>query len=143
MINPAPYLRQTIFSLLNGNVTYNGDVIPVYETEGKESDSIQIIIADYSDANAGNKQKFGSRARQVLEVVSEQPKATKKTVDEVGNLITAIIQSDPQAADTLSGSTFDINILGKPSINHIVENSGSASKLVRLILSYDLLIVQK
>src|SRR5688572_3807288 len=95
MINPAPHIRQTIFTLLNGNVSYNGDVIPVYETEGKESEPIQIIIADYSDSDSSNKTTFGSTGSQVLEIVSEQPKATKKTVDEVGELVLALLHSQP------------------------------------------------
>jgi hypothetical protein len=143
MINPAPYLRQTIFSLLNGNVTYDSADVPVYESEGKHSDKVQIIIGDYSDANAGNKQKFGSQSRQVIQILSQQPTATKKAVDTIGEQVMTLIQSDPQAADTLDGADFNVTIQGKPSVNHLIEDSGSGQKNVRLILSYDLLIINK
>src|SRR5688572_10634067 len=133
MINPAPHIRQTIYTLLNGNVSYNGDVIPVYETEGKESEPIQIIIADYSDADQSNKTTFGANASQVIEVISEQPKATKKTVDEVGELVLALLHSQP-SDDNFSGGGFSICVVGRPSINHLPDESGSGSRIMRLIL---------
>lgn len=142
MINPAPYLRQTIFSLLNGNVVYDGDVVPVYETEGSNSDKVQIIIGDYSDAPVRNTRTNVSQARQVLQIVSHQTKATKKAVDTIGEDVMEAISPLP-TGDALDGEDFSVNIQGKPSISHLVEDSGSGSKYVRLILSYDFLITQK
>lgn len=142
MINPAPYIRQTIFTLLNGNVSYNGSAVPVYEGEGKNSDKVQIIIGEFNTADASNHTTFNSNARQVLEVVSFQTTITRKAVDTIGEGITTALQ--PQRhSDTLSGSEFQVMVKGGPSINYLTEDSGSGSKIVRLILGYDLTIIQR
>lgn len=142
MISPAPYLREKIFALLNNAVSYNSSNVPVYENEGKEGLPVQIIIGDYSDASAGTKQNFGSQARQVIQIISEQATSARKTVDIIGEQVMSIISPTPQG-DALDGPDFDVCIQGKPSIGHITEDSGSKSKIVRLIISYDLLINNK
>lgn len=136
-MNPAPYLREKIFTLLNGNVTYLGDPIPVYENEGVNTER-QIIIGDYSDDSRGSKDAFGATASQVIEVVSEQHDAVRKHVDAIGDLVNNILMPDP-GSNTLSGADFLI-VMKRPSINHITEGSGSGKRIVRLILRYNLLI---
>lgn len=142
MISPAPYLREKIFALLNNAVSYASANVPVYEGEGKRSDKVQIIIGDYSDASAGTKQNFGSQSRQVIQIISEQPTVTRKTVDLIGEQVMQIISANPQE-DALDGADFDVNIQGKPDISHLTEDAGSGAKIVRLILSYNLLITNK
>lgn len=142
MINPAPYIRQTIFALLNNAITYDGSVVPVYESEGKDSDKVQIIIGDFNTADESNHTTFNSRARQVIEVISQQPKTTKKIVDIVGQSVTTTLQPD-RHTDTMSGTDFQVMLKGGPSVNYLDEVSGSGNKIVRLILGYDLLIIQR
>lgn len=139
MIGPAQYLRKKLFELLHTNIVYDGNQIPVYEGEGDSTKAIQILIADYSDADSSNKTNFGSNASQVIEIVSEQAKGFRKTVDEIGELVMQQIHGAPNE-NKLSGEAFTVMVVGRPSIRHIVEESGSGSKLVRLILRYNLLI---
>lgn len=137
MKHPAPYLRRTLVALLNGNVAYNSSAIPVYDTEGDDV-PLKIILGNYADADRSNDQGFGATATQVIEVVSVQNTAAKKTVDEVGEQVMNIIH--PQVATTtLDGADFNI-IVSRPSINYITENAGSGVKIVRLILTYNLKI---
>lgn len=142
MINPAPYLRQKLFELLNNAVSYNSENVPVYENEGIENKSVQIIIGEFNSAPQGTTRNFGSRARQVIQIVSEQATSARKTVDIIGEQIMSLISPTPQG-DALDGDEFGVNIIGMPSLNHLTEDSSAGSKIVRLILSYDLLITNK
>lgn len=144
MKNPASYIRTAFGALLDG-ITYddgegfNGSV-PVVASEGTE-DKYQIFIGDYSDADRSNKHSFGGNATQVIEIVAEQKTGAKKHVDAIGELATDIVQPTVQS-DLLSNADFTVLVIGRPSINHLVENSGDGTKIVRLILRYNLLISQ-
>lgn len=143
MKNPAPYLRETIGTLLDGNVTYNDDedfngVVPVVASEGAES-KYQIFIGSYSDSDDSNKSGFGSNASQIVEVIGEQMTAAKQHVDAIGELVTNLIHPTT-TSNLLSGTDFSVMVVGKPSINHLTENSGDGTKIVRLILRYHLLV---
>lgn len=142
MKNPASHIRQKFGTLLDG-ITYDdgdgfNDTVPVVASEGLDS-KYQIFIGDYSDADRSNKHNFGANASQVIEVICEQDTAAKKHVDAIGELVMNAIHPTTQS-NTLSGTDFMISVVGRPSINHIIENSGSGTKIVRLILRYNLLI---
>lgn len=139
---PSSYLREKLGSLLNA-ITYDdgegfNGTVPVVASEGAES-KYQIFIGDYSDADRSNKHGFEANANQVIEVIAEQSTAAKKHVDAIGELVTSAIHPTTQS-DLLDGTGISINVIGRPSINHLVENSGEGSKIVRLILRYNLLI---
>lgn len=142
MINPAPYVRQQLFSLLNNAVAYNGENVPVYETEGKDTDKVQIIIGEFTTSDASNHTTFNSRARQVIQVISRQPKAMRTIVDEIGNAVTTTIQPD-RHTDTMSGVDFQVLVAGGPSVSHLTEDGAAGLKIMRLILGYDMTIIQR
>lgn len=139
MRNPAPYLRQKIGDVLDTNVVYNSAVIPVYGNDEDHDDPLQIVIGEYSDADASNKENFQCRGSQVIEVISFQSTGAKKTVDAVGELAMDLIHPTTKS-EVLSGTDFQVLVVGKPSQNHLIEQDASGGKIVRLILRYNLLI---
>lgn len=143
MKNPASYIRKKLGDLIDTNVSYNdgdgfNDVVPVVASEGVDS-KYQIFIGDYSDADRSNKHNFGANATQVIEIVGEQATAQKKHVDAIGELVMNVIHPTTQSS-LLSGTDFMVMVVGKPSLNHLVENSGDGTKIVRLLMRYNLLI---
>jgi hypothetical protein len=139
---PSSYLRETLGSLLDG-LTYDdgrgfNDVVPVVASEGIES-KYQIFIGSYSDSDRSNKQNFGSNSTQIIEVIGIDGDWRKKEVDEIGELAANIIHPS-QGSNILGNDDFSIMVVGKPSINHLTEDSGSGKKITRLILRYFLLI---
>lgn len=142
MKNPASYIRKKFGDLL-GTITYNdgegfNGTVPVIASEGGDT-KYEIFIGDYSDADRSNKHNFGANATQVIEIVAEQSTAQKKHVDAIGELAMNNIHPTTQSS-LLSGTDYMVSVVGRPSINHIVENSGSGTKIVRLILRYELII---
>lgn len=138
MKNPAPYLRRTLFTLLNGNVSYNAANVPVYENDEDHDDALQIVIGEYADADNSNKENFQARGSQVIEIVSFQSTGAKKTVDAVGELVMDLILPTTRAKN-LDGDDFSV-IVNRPSLNHLTEDAGNGLKIVRLILRFNLLI---
>lgn len=142
MINPAPYIRTQFFALLNNAISYEGNNVPVYDSEGKDTDPIKIVFGEFTGADDSNKTTFNTRARQVIEVISQHPKGMRKAVDVVGRAVTTTIQPD-RHTDTMSGDEFQVMLWGGPSVNYLDDVSGSGAKLIRLILGYDMTIVQR
>lgn len=140
MKNPASYLKKKLFAILNTAVTYNATVVPAFGNDQEHDDPLQIVIGEYSDADSSNKHNFAGNATQVIEVVSVQNDGSTKTVDEVGELVMNVIHPTVRS-QLLSGTDFQVVIRGKPSVNHLIEPSGSGQKIVRLILRYNLLII--
>ena len=139
---PSQYIRRRLKELLHNQITYEGSAVPVYENDGVDGMPVQILIADYSDTSASTWDYFGGNARQVIEVMSFQPTAMRKIVDDVGSVLTAIMQPDTKT-DTLSGDEFQVHILGRPDITYLTENSGRGNKIVRLILTYRLRVIER
>jgi hypothetical protein len=143
MKNPAPYIRRSLFALLNGSVTYNTVVIPVYEGGGNSSDKYQILIKEYTDADRSNKSNFRGIGNLVIEVVGEEATALNKHVDAIADLVMNIIKPDTKQGGLLSGDVFQVMINGKPSINGLIEDSGDGSVIIRRILRYNLLTIER
>lgn len=141
MKNPAPYLQKKLFDLLNGNVTYNAGSVPVFSNDQLHDDNLQVVIAEYSDTDASNKNAFQGSGSQIIEVVSIQKSAGRKLVDEVGEVVMNLIKPTPKSS-LLNSSDFQVFIEGRPGINHIIEASGDGDKIVRLILRYNFLIIE-
>jgi hypothetical protein len=140
MKNPAPYIRKKLFALLNNAVTYESAAVPVYENEGQASIAAQILIKEYSDASKNNKHFFGANARQIIEVVTERNDSVTKHVDAIAEMVMDLIQPSPREGAIVSDDDFNVMIVGKPSMNLLTEDSGSGTKIVRRILTYNLLI---
>jgi hypothetical protein len=138
------YLRPKLYTLLSGNVSFNdskgyNQIVDVYENEGVFGLRYQILIRDYSDADRSNKHEFGSNASQLIEIVAEQNDAVRKYVDIIGELVTNLIHPTV-GSNLLSNTDFSILVQGRPSMNYLTEDSGSGTKIVRLLLRYNLLI---
>lgn len=136
---PSSYLRQTLVTLLTGNVTYNdgegfSGVVPVVATDGVES-KYQIFIHDYSDTTVNNKHVNAANGIQTIEVFEMNAVSKRyKNVDAIGEMVTDLI-----LPTSLKGTDFNV-IVYRPSIQHLAEQNGDGTYVNRLLLQYNLLI---
>ena len=142
MKNPAPYLRRTIKALLDGNVTYNSEVIPVYEKDEDHDDELQIAIGYFTEADTPSKHGFMSVGYQEIEIISYQTTGAKKIVDAIGELVMNDIHPTVNS-EVLSGVDFQIVVRGKPTPNYPPTEAKDNLKIVRLIQRYHLFINEK
>ena len=138
MKNPAPYIRKAFFSLLNGTVG-----VPVFEGEGDASLHEQIIIADQSWTDRSTKHSFTGTFSQLIEIVTEVPgkKASRNRVDEIGETVMQLVQPTPRTIG-LAETEFQIIGLNKENQSYLIEESGSGSKIVRLLIRYGFIVNQ-
>jgi hypothetical protein len=146
MKNPAPHIRKAIYAALLGNTTYNdgegyNTTVPVYENQGTE-EQYQILIGEYSDADRSTKNNFGATGRQVIEIVSERQDSVRKHVDAIGDIVMSVLKPTIRDTEVLSDSEFQIMIKGKPDLRHLTEDSGEGSKIVRLLITMNLLTTE-
>lgn len=144
---PSSYLREKIFSLLDGSVSYDdgegfSGVVPVVSNEGPEG-KYGIMIGEYSDANRSNKDNFGSNSTQLIEIIGFDDSVKFTHVDAIGELVANIIHPTI-GSNLLSNTDFSIMVVGKPSINYLNEDTGAGQwpKVNRLLLRYFLLTIE-
>lgn len=142
MKNPAPHIRRSLYTLLNGNVTYDSAVIPVYEGEGEIVPN-QIIIGGYSHADESNKNNFQYRATQLIDIVTVKNDPSSKNSDGVAEIVMNLIKPDTRTMETLSTADFQITVIGGPSMDPLREDALSGQKVVRRLLRYTLLVIEK
>lgn len=142
MKNPVPYIRKSLFTLLNGQVMNGTDAVPVYEGEGGKV-PYQVLIKEYSDADKSNKQFFSGKASQIIEIVGEQHDASAKVVDQIAGEVMNLIKPDTRTSGIPDSVDFQVMIIGKPSISNLTEDSGSGTKIIRRILRYSLIIIER
>lgn len=136
----SSHIRKAIYAALNGAVTHNSAPVPVYENEATEQ-PYQIIIGEYTDSDASNKDTLAVSAKQVVEVVAIQKDSTRKAVDTIGNAVMGILKPSPATSGIASGADFQVFVQGMPSTNYLTEDTGSGY-VVRLILRFNLFINQ-
>jgi site-specific recombinase len=141
MKNPAPQIRKKIFFLLDGNVSYNGDDIPVFEGEGISVPNM-VIIGDYSQSGIPNKHSFMANAVQTIEIVTVKFDPSSKNSDEVTELVFNLLHPDPDS-NLLNTDDFNVYVQAMPDMSAIREDSISGQKVVRRRLAYQLLIDHK
>lgn len=72
MLEAAEPLRQAIYGLLNGNVIYQGNIIPVFDSYAQIStDAPYIVIADMSESDNSDKAFFGQTLLATIDIVTE------------------------------------------------------------------------
>jgi hypothetical protein len=143
MKNPAPYIRKALFSLLDGTVSYNSAVIPVYEGEGELVQN-QIIIGNYSHRDTSNKNNFSYQATQSLEIITiKEGLNPSKDSDLIAEVVMNIIKPTTRITENLTSSEFQVFIIGGPDMDPIREESVEGQKVVRRLLRYNLLITER
>lgn len=86
MKSPETILRDAVFTALDGQVSYNSVVVPVYSGKADPGDNLYIVMEETSSFEGSNKQGFGNEVTMTLEIVHFQDRATTyKATDSVYN----------------------------------------------------------
>jgi hypothetical protein len=142
MINPANNVRKAFYTLLNGNISYGADVVPVYEGEGEANIPYQILIGNQSYTEEGTKHSFAGRFSQELEIVTEMKgKSVTKHADEIANEVLALVIPTPRTTG-LNVAEFQVIGIRKNLRSVLREEAGNGNKIVRRIIEFNFLINQ-
>lgn len=121
MIDPGLLLQTEYYRLLNGQITYAGNVVPVYDTVPANATYPYIQIGDKTDIDFSNKTTQGNEVTQGISVVDRFQASTG------GRASTYAISSSVMAKITARPVPF--SILGLRVITSILDNSLTRQEL--------------
>lgn len=86
MKSPETILRDGVYTALNGAVSYNATVIPVFAAIADPASDLYIVLEETNSFEGSTKQQFGNDVTLTLEIVHFQDRAaTYKIVDSIYN----------------------------------------------------------
>lgn len=142
MKNPAPFIRESLVTLLNGTITYNAVPVPCYEGEGEKT-PYQINLVELSRSGRDFRDAFHGQYEQVIEIVSMQATNMNKHVDAIGGEVMQLIKPTPKTTGIPSGSDFVVGAVKVISTNYLDEEADDGQHINRLILRISFLITEK
>ena len=117
MKNPFKYLIPAYYSALNGNITINGSVLPVYDgMAAPNADSSYIMIGERTSSQIDAKCGFTSECFVLIDVVLKGYGYGFKDSEEAADQILQRINSNLNPTPT---STFQVVTTSVQSINNL------------------------
>ena len=147
MKDPIKFIKSAYFDALDGNITYNGDVIPVYDEEADETGGdYYIIISTITDADLPNKGKFMNDVEVLIDVVSQNNfriDLVKQIVDSITAKVLNTILPSINTTSLLGNSDFQIVDVRKSASNHVPILDTGVKKIVRRLTRFTQIIIEK
>jgi hypothetical protein len=147
MKDPIKFIRNAYFTALDGNITYNGSIIPVYDEEADETGGdYYIIISTIVDADLPNKGKFMNEMEVLIDVVSQnnwRVDLVKQIVDAItGKILDRIIPSIG-TTNLIENADFQIVDVRKSASQHVPILDTGTKKIVRRLTRFTQIIIEK
>jgi hypothetical protein len=147
MKDPIKFIKDAYFNALDGNITYNGSTIPVYDEEADETGGdYYIIISTITDADLPNKGKFMNDVEVLIDVVSQnnwRVDLVKQIVDSITAKILNEIIPSIGTTSLIENADFQIVDVRKASTQHIPVIDTGTKKIVRRLTRFTQLIIEK
>lgn len=147
MKDPVKFIKGAYFNALDGNITYNGSTIPVYDEEADETGGdYYIIISTITDADLPNKGKFMNDVEVLIDVVSQnnwRVDLVKQIVDSITAKILNEIIPSIGTTSLIEDADFQIVDVRKASTQHVPVIDTGIKKIVRRLTRFTQLIIEK
>jgi hypothetical protein len=147
MKDPVKFIKDAYFNALDGNITYNGSTIPVYDEEADETGGdYYIIISTITDADFPNKGKFMNDVEVLIDVVSQnnwRVDLVKQIVDSITAKIMNVIIPSIGTTSLIENADFQIVDVRKASTQHVPIIDTGTKKIVRRLTRFTQLIIEK
>lgn len=103
-------LQGAYYTLLNGNITYSGSTISVYDIMNvpQDPDYPHILITDYTQIDDSDKSSFGEEITVDLEIIDRATqRASRSGIFSIVNQIKNIIRVRPEAFSEAGWNIFN------------------------------------
>lgn len=136
-------IRVQYLSILNGNISYNGQNVPVYGDDTFQTvPQNYVIIGDITESATNNNQQFVTEADVVIDIFSEQYMTRDNSiVDNIANQILTLLIPTTGIKD-IGDSDFQIFAKARTSSRYLAVNDGQ-NYIARKILIINNSIIQK
>jgi hypothetical protein len=147
MKDPIKFIRNAYFTALDGNITYNGSTIPIYDEEADETGGdYYIIISTIVDADLPNKGKFMNEMEVLIDVVSQnnwRVDLVKQIVDAITAKILDRIIPSIGTTNLIENADFQIVDVRKSASQHVPILDTGTKKIVRRLTRFTQIIIEK
>jgi hypothetical protein len=136
-------IRVIYVNALNGNISYNGQDVPVYgQTPFRTPPKNYVVISSITETANNNNQYFGNSVDVVIDIFSEQYRIyDNAVVDNIAGQILNILIPDT-AVDGFSDSDFVVYPTARTSSQYLPLQNGE-NFVARKIITISNLVNQK
>jgi hypothetical protein len=136
-------IRVIYVNALNGNLSYNGQDVPVYgQTPFRTTPKNYVVISSITESANNNNQYFGNLVDVVIDIFSEQYRVYDNgVVDNIASQILTILIPDT-AVDGFSDADFVVYPTARTSSNYLPLQNGD-NFVARKIITISNLVNQK
>ena len=143
MLDTSSAIRDRIVATLNGNLTYNGQNVPVYaEARVGTNPKNYVIVGTIEESVEYNNNKFFTIADVNVEILCEQYKRSDMSqVDNISSQILTLLLPTPSGIN-IGDANFDIYPIGRRAIRYLSLENGQ-NFIARKIITIRNLVNQK
>lgn len=125
--DPERVYRKAVYNALDGNVTYNGTVVPVYDEFASDTaPNLFIVLGNQYGDDRRNYAKFVTGSVIVIDIVHHQNRGmTKDVVDTVSNSIKNILLPSLGAFGISVDAGFSVNNLYRETSSYLSEQNNT------------------
>jgi len=139
MKNPFKYLIPAYYSALNGNITINGSILPVYDgMAAPNADSSFIMIGERTSSQIDAKCGFTSECFVLIDVVLKGYGYGYKDSEEAADQILQLINSN---LNPTPSSSFQVVTTSVQSINNL-SSINSSDNVFRTLIRFRNVVTQ-
>lgn len=136
-------LRQAVFDALDGNVTYDGNPIPVYD-EKNDNEPIYILLSNQQEFDDNTSDAFITRSTLDYEVVEQTGySVSKDAIDDINDQILTIIFPTPSTTGLTMPTGFQFLNLRRESSRSLAFEISATESIIRNITTITATIVQQ
>jgi hypothetical protein len=130
-------LRQAVYDIINGQLSYNGSNVPVYDEKRKvgQADSLFVILGTQQETDDSTSDAFITDSSIDIEIQHRTEfEVSKDAIDDVSNQILQILMPTPQTDGFLVQNLFQITCVRRTStISRNFSISDSVSIIAKII----------
>jgi len=136
-------VRTIYVSALNGNISYNGQDVPVYgQTPFRTTPKNYVVISSITETAINTNQSFGNNVDVVIDIFSEQYRIyDNAVVDNIAGQILNILIPDT-AVDGFDDADFEVFPTARTSSTYLPLQNGD-NFVARKIITISNLVNQK
>jgi hypothetical protein len=146
MIDTKLPLRRAYYSMLNGNITSNGNNVPVYDDVIKLGDetNLYILLSSQTSNDDSTLCCFASTDTMLLDIVYKaQGRTNKQVVDTIANQIFSLILPSVAGNGLPEQPEIEIYHPRVESDSYVTMTLGASQQIVRRLITFTHRIKQK
>lgn len=139
MIDVKQPVRKAYYDLLNGVLSYGGNVVPVTDDIKKLGDisTVYVLLSNQSGSDSSTFQTFDSDETIVLDIVFKAgTRANKEVVDAVAGQIVSLVLPIPGSTGLVSGPGVQINCVKLTGDTYLTLALNNSNSVVRRLLTF-------